>query len=65
VIRESVKNALAQGFTGSGVEKTDTLRSAVSRIKSEFTVPLEYWMRTSKLLKEIRKQRRIDEWMKK
>ncbi len=65
VIRESVKNALAPGFAGAGVQKTDTLRSAVSRINNEFTVPLEYWMRTSKLLKEIRKQRRIDEWMKK
>ena len=66
VIRESVKSALAQGFSGDGVEKTDTLRSAVSRIKNEnFSVPLEYWMRTSKLLKEIRRQRRLDEWMKK
>jgi hypothetical protein len=64
VIRESVRNALSGGFNGRNVQKTDNIKAAVSRVGNEFTIPLSYWMRTSKLLKEIKKQRLITEWLK-
>lgn len=63
VIRETIRNALINGFKGPNVEKSDNLISALSRIKKELKLPLKLWLNSSKLLKEISKQRRLDEWI--
>ncbi len=64
VIRETVRNTLKDGFSADNMKVHDSLESALTRVRENFTVPLEYWLKASKFLKEIRKQRTLDVWMK-
>ncbi|MHA1728299.1 MAG: hypothetical protein ACTSWY_06165 [Promethearchaeota archaeon] len=64
VIRETVRNALMDGFSGQNVKKIDNLQTALERVNEEFSLPLGHWLQASKLLKYIKKQRRIDEWIR-
>jgi len=65
VIRETIRDALRNGFMGPNVQVTDNLSAAVSRINGLFTIPLKYWMQTSQLLKIIKKQPTLDQWARK
>ena len=62
-IRETVRKALIDDFKGNNVEVSDSLPKALGRVRREFTIPLKKWLRASKLLTNIRKQRRLDEWL--
>ncbi len=64
VIRETIRDALSNEFKDPEMRTSDTLKKALLRINEEFSVPLNNWLRTSVLLKNIRKQRRLDEWIK-
>jgi hypothetical protein len=63
VIRETIRNALINGFNGSNVEKSDNLMIALQRINKEMKLNLKHWVHSSNLLKDISKQRRLDEWI--
>ncbi|MHA1888012.1 MAG: hypothetical protein ACTSX0_08285, partial [Promethearchaeota archaeon] len=64
VIRETVKQALAQRWKGPNVKIHETLDSALSRVASKLSIPLEYWTHSSQLLPYIKKQRRLDFWLR-
>ncbi|MBD3352155.1 MAG: hypothetical protein GF364_11765 [Candidatus Lokiarchaeota archaeon] len=63
VIRETVRKGLENGFQGDNVIKHDNLPSALAVVRDHFNVPLSDWLHASKLLSNIRKQRRLDEWI--
>lgn len=63
VIRETVKQAFAQGWNGPQVKQHETLRDALTRVEQKLSIPLEYWTHASKLLPYIRKQKRLDFWL--
>jgi len=64
VIRETVREALKNGFKNKSIECSDTLEKALTRIKRELKTPLSEWINASNLLKNIKSQKRIDEWIK-
>ena len=64
VIRETVKNALKEGFNGIEVKNHQTLEDALTRITEELTIPLTYWIQASKFLKILKNRRSILDWMK-
>ena len=63
VIRETIRNILSKGMKGGNVQVHETLESALQRIKQEFTLPMKHWIKASRLIPYIRKQRRLDYWM--
>ncbi|MHA1719318.1 MAG: hypothetical protein ACTSWX_11635 [Promethearchaeota archaeon] len=63
VIRETVRNILSEGMKGGNVQIHESLEDALQRIKVEFTLPMKFWLKTSRLIPYIRKQRRLDYWM--
>ncbi|WP_457556692.1 Nre family DNA repair protein [Candidatus Harpocratesius sp.] len=64
VIRETVKQALANGWKGKNVKIHETLESALTRVESKLSIPLEYWKHASNLLSYIHKQKRLDFWIR-
>lgn len=64
VIRETIRNALAEGFTGPNVKTHETLNSALSRITQHLTVPMKYWLAASHLIPYMRTQRTLDKWVR-
>ncbi|MHA1341631.1 MAG: hypothetical protein ACTSO2_16800 [Promethearchaeota archaeon] len=64
VIRETVRSALKNGFKSKNMQKADTLAAALQRVSKEMKLPLKEWIKASKLLKNLRIQRRLDEWIK-
>ncbi len=63
VIRETVKNTLSQGLKGENVQIHQTLPSALNSLNKVFQIPKKYWTKSSKLLKYIRRQSRLDKWL--
>jgi hypothetical protein len=58
-VRENVRNAMRQIPL-----KFNTLNEALARIASQFQIPLQRWMQTSKLLQEALFQKRLTEYFK-
>ena len=65
VIRETVKQALSQGWHGPNIKQHETLGDALQLINQNFKVPLKYWLKASKLVPYSKTQKRLDFWMKK
>jgi hypothetical protein len=64
VIRETVRNTLKDGFNADNMMIHSSLEDALIRVRDNFTVPLEYWMKASKFLKIIKSQRTLLDWMR-
>ena len=63
VIRETVHQALSQGWKGPNVQIHETLKEALIRVEMELSVPVKYWTQASGLLPYIKKQKRLDFWL--
>ncbi len=63
VIRETVRNILAQGFQNPLFREHETLGDALSLL-NEFSVPRPYWIKASNLLPYIKTQRSLDYWLR-
>lgn len=63
VIRETVRNMLAQGFQNPLFREHETLGDALSLL-NEFSVPRPYWIKASNLLPYIKTQRSLDYWLR-
>lgn len=64
VIRETIKQTLSQGWYGVDAMVHETLESALSRLTDVFEIPRKYWTSASRLLKNLRTQRRLDHWLR-
>ncbi len=58
-VRENVRNAMKQNPI-----KCDTLDEALSRITSQFQIPIQAWIKRSQLLQDALFQRKITEYFK-
>ena len=58
-VRENVRNAMKQKPF-----KYNTLKAALTRIASQFQIPLERWIERSSLLKDALFQRRISDYLR-
>jgi hypothetical protein len=58
-VRENVRNAMRQTPL-----KFNTLNEALARIASQFQIPLQKWLNSSKLLQNALFQRRLTEYFK-
>jgi len=58
-VRENVRNAMRQKPL-----KYNTLGEALTRIASQFQIPLEQWVERSRLLRDMLFQRRITEYFR-
>ncbi len=57
-VREHVRRAMH-----TRPERCATLGELGARIRREFAIPLERWLRTSAVLHEARTQRKLDDWL--
>ena len=57
-VREHVRAALRQP-----PERVVSLDALLGRIRSEFAIPLDRWLRASSVLHDARTQRRLDAWL--
>jgi DNA repair protein NreA len=57
-VREHVRRAMR-----TRPERCATLGELGGRIRREFAIPLDRWLRTSAVLHEARTQRRLDDWL--
>ncbi|UYP48345.1 DNA repair protein NreA [Candidatus Lokiarchaeum ossiferum] len=64
VIRETVRQALQNGWKGSNVIQHESLKDALQVINNRFKVPLKHWLKASKLVPYSKTQKRLDFWIK-
>jgi len=58
-VRENVRNAMRQKPL-----KYNTLGEALTRIASQFQIPMEHWIERSRLLRDALFQRRITDYLR-